>query len=401
MPQPFYDQVASQLSDIRAEGLWKDERVLESPQGASVTVAGGSGPSVNFCANNYLGLASHERVIEGAVGAARRWGAGLASVRFICGTQEIHRELEATTADYLGFEDSISFAAAFDANGGVFEPLLGERDAIVSDSLNHASIIDGIRLSKAQRFRFASGDMEALEGALKKARADGAQNLLIATDGVISMDGTIADLAAITALADRFDALVMVDDCHSTGVLGQQGRGTAAFRNVEGRIDILTGTYGKALGGAMGGFVAARRDVVALLRQRARPYLFSNALAPAVCGAALAAIAIARSAEGDGLRDRLFANARHFRSAMERAGFELLPGEHPIVPVMIHDAVQAQRLAARLLAAGIYVTAFSYPVVPKGLARIRVQVSAEHSPAQLEAVVAAFVHARADEGTSQ
>ena len=401
MPQPFYDQVASQLSDIRAEGLWKDERVLESPQGASVTVAGGSGPSVNFCANNYLGLASHERVIEGAVGAARRWGAGLASVRFICGTQEIHRELEATTADYLGFEDSISFAAAFDANGGVFEPLLGERDAIVSDSLNHASIIDGIRLSKAQRFRFASGDMEALEGALKKARADGAQNLLIATDGVISMDGTIADLAAITALADRFDALVMVDDCHSTGVLGQQGRGTAAFRNVEGRIDILTGTYGKALGGAMGGFVAARRDVVALLRQRARPYLFSNALAPAVCGAALAAIAIARSAEGDGLRDRLFANARHFRSAMERAGFELLPGEHPIVPVMIHDAVQAQRLAARLLAAGIYVTAFSYPVVPKGLARIRVQVSAEHSPAQLEAVVAAFVHARADEGASQ
>ena len=401
MPQPFYDQVASQLSDIRAEGLWKDERVLESPQGASVTVAGRSGPSVNFCANNYLGLASHERVIEGAVGAARRWGAGLASVRFICGTQEIHRELEATTADYLGFEDSISFAAAFDANGGVFEPLLGERDAIVSDSLNHASIIDGIRLSKAQRFRFASGDMEALEAALKKARADGAQNLLIATDGVFSMDGTIADLAAITALADRFDALVMVDDCHSTGVLGQQGRGTAAFRNVEGRIDILTGTYGKALGGAMGGFVAARQDVVALLRQRARPYLFSNALAPAVCGAALAAIAIARSAEGDGLRDRLFANARHFRSAMERAGFELLPGEHPIVPVMIHDAVQAQRLAARLLAAGIYVTAFSYPVVPKGLARIRVQVSAEHSPAQLEAAVAAFVHARADEGGSQ
>ena len=401
MPQQFYDQVASQLSDIRAEGLWKDERVLESPQGASVTVAGRSGPSVNFCANNYLGLASHERVIEGAVGAARRWGAGLASVRFICGTQEIHRELEATTADYLGFEDSISFAAAFDANGGVFEPLLGERDAIVSDSLNHASIIDGIRLSKAQRFRFASGDMEALEAALKKARADGAQNLLIATDGVFSMDGTIADLAAITALADRFDALVMVDDCHSTGVLGQQGRGTAAFRNVEGRIDILTGTYGKALGGAMGGFVAARRDVVALLRQRARPYLFSNALAPAVCGAALAAIAIARSAEGDGLRDRLFANARHFRSAMERVGFELLPGEHPIVPVMIHDAVQAQRLAARLLAAGFYVTAFSYPVVPKGLARIRVQVSAEHSPAQLEAAVAAFVHARADEGTSQ
>ena len=401
MPQPFYDQVASQLSDIRAEGLWKDERVLESPQGASVTVAGRSGPSVNFCANNYLGLASHERVIEGAVGAARRWGAGLASVRFICGTQEIHRELEATTADYLGFEDSISFAAAFDANGGVFEPLLGERDAIVSDSLNHASIIDGIRLSKAQRYRFANGDMGALEAALKKARAHGAQNLLIATDGVFSMDGTIADLAAITALADRFDALVMVDDCHSTGVLGQQGRGTAAFRNVEGRIDILTGTYGKALGGAMGGFVAARRDVVALLRQRARPYLFSNALAPAVCGAALAAIAIARSAEGDGLRDRLFANARHFRSAMERAGFELLPGEHPIVPVMIHDAVQAQRLAARLLAAGIYVTAFSYPVVPKGLARIRVQVSAEHSPAQLEAVVAAFVHARADEGASQ
>ena len=401
MPQQFYDQVASQLSDIRAEGLWKDERVLESPQGASVTVAGRSGPSVNFCANNYLGLASHERVIEGAVGAARRWGAGLASVRFICGTQEIHRELEAATADYLGFEDSISFAAAFDANGGVFEPLLGERDAIVSDSLNHASIIDGIRLSKAQRFRFASGDMEALEAALKKARADGAQNLLIATDGVFSMDGTIADLAAITALADRFDALVMVDDCHSTGVLGQQGRGTAAFRNVEGRIDILTGTYGKALGGAMGGFVAARQDVVALLRQRARPYLFSNALAPAVCGAALAAIAIARSAEGDGLRDRLFANARHFRSAMERAGFELLPGEHPIVPVMIHDAVQAQRLAVRLLAAGIYVTAFSYPVVPKGLARIRVQVSAEHSPAQLEAAVAAFVHARADEGASQ
>ena len=390
MSSRFYDHVAEEIAAIEAQGLWKPERIMSSPQGAAVTLAGRAATSINLCANNYLGLASDQRVIDAAVNATRRWGAGLASVRFICGTQEIHRELEASIAAYLGFEDAIIFAAAFDANGGLFEPLLGEEDAIISDSLNHASIIDGIRLCKAKRLRFATGNMDELEQRLREARDGGARAILIATDGVFSMDGAIANLEAITALADRYDALVMIDDCHATGLLGAKGRGTAAYRDVEGRVDIITGTFGKALGGAMGGFIAARREVVALLRQRARPYLFSNALAPSVCGASLAAIEIARSDEGDMLRDRLFANTRRFRAGMEKAGFDLLPGEHPIIPVMLHDAGRAQALAAALLDAGIFVTGFSFPVVPKGLARIRTQMSAAHSPQQIDRAIEAF-----------
>jgi glycine C-acetyltransferase len=386
----FYDRITTELAEIDQAGLTKPERVLTSPQGASVTVKGRTAPVLNLCANNYLGLAADPRVIEAAREATAQWGAGLASVRFICGSQQIHKDLEAAIADYLGFEDSILFAAAFDANGGVFEPLLGEEDAIVSDSLNHASIIDGVRLCKARRFRFANGDMDGLEQALKEARQGGARTIVIATDGVFSMDGSIARLAEITALADAHDALVLVDDCHATGFLGTQGRGTAAYRGVEGRIDILTGTFGKALGGAMGGFVAARRSVVDLLRQRARPYLFSNALAPAICGASLAAITITRSAEGDALRDRLFENAVRFRSGMATHGFELLAGEHPIIPVMLHDAARAQAMAARLLDAGIYVTGFSFPVVPKGQARIRTQMSAAHTPEQIDRAITAF-----------
>jgi glycine C-acetyltransferase len=386
----FYERVAGDLAAIRNEGLWKPQRVLTSAQGTNVTIEGRVDPAINFCANNYLGLAADPRVIRGAVEAAQRWGAGLASVRFICGTQEIHHQLEATIAAYLGFDDAISFAAAFDANGGVFEPLLGADDVIVSDSLNHASIIDGIRLCKARRLRFANGDMAELEDRLREARAAGARTLLIATDGVFSMDGAIANLASITTLADRYDALVMVDDCHATGLLGPRGRGTAALHGVEGRIDIVTGTFGKALGGAMGGFVAARSDVVALLRQRARPYLFSNALTPSACGAALAAIDIANSIEGDHLRARLAGNAARFRAGMAAAGFDLLPGEHPIIPVMIYDAARAQTLALKLLDAGIFVTGFSFPVVPRGLARIRTQMSAAHTDEQIDRAIDAF-----------
>ena len=349
---------------------------------------------LNFCANNYLGLGGDARVSAAAAKAAEEFGAGMASVRFICGTQTLHKELEAAIADYLGYEDAILFPAAFDANGGLFEPLLDEKDAIVSDTLNHASIIDGVRLCKARRYRFANNDMAALEESLKQARDEGARSIVIATDGVFSMDGHIADLPGITALAERYHALVMVDDCHATGFLGPQGRGSAAFGQVEGKVDFLTGTFGKALGGAMGGFVAARRDVVALLRQRARPYLFSNALAPAVCGAALEAIRIAKSDEGDDLRTRLFDNANRFRAGVQAAGFKLLPGQHPIVPVMLEDARLAQSMAARLLDEGIYVIGFSFPVVPKGKARIRVQLSAAHTPADIDQAVAAFTKVR-------
>lgn len=388
----FYARLKSELDDIGAQGLMKPERVIVSPQGSTVDVEapGGRRALLNFCANNYLGLASDPRIVEAACRATREWGAGLASVRFICGTQAIHKELEAAIAAYLGFEDAILFAAAFDANGGVFEALLGEEDAIVSDSLNHASIIDGVRLSKAKRYRFQSGDMDDLERCLREAREAGARTILIATDGVFSMDGTIADLSTITALADRYEAITLVDDCHATGFLGTQGRGTAAFHAVEGRIDIVTGTFGKALGGAMGGFVAARRAVVDLLRQRARPYLFSNALAPAVCGASLEAIAIARSAEGNERRARLFDNARRFREAMAASDFDLLPGEHPIIPVMLYDAAKAQAMSARLLDEGVYVTGFSFPVVPRGRARIRTQMSAAHTPEQIDRAAAAF-----------
>jgi glycine C-acetyltransferase len=350
--------------------------------------------ALNFCANNYLGLAGDPRVAEAAAKAAREWGAGLSSVRFICGTQLIHKDLERAVAEYLRYEDCILFAACFDANGGVFEPLFGENDAIVSDTLNHASIIDGVRLCKAKRYRYAAGDMDDLEQKLKQAQSEGARSIVIATDGAFSMDGHIANLPAITTLAARYGALTMVDDCHATGFLGPEGRGSAAFHNVEGKIDILTGTFGKALGGAMGGFVCARKEVVALLRQRARPYLFSNALAPGVCGATLEAIRIARSDEGDKLRAQLQKNAARFRAGMEDADFELKPGQHPIVPVMLGDAALAQKMAAQLLEEGIYVIGFSFPVVPKGQARIRVQLSAAHTFEHIDRAIAAFTRVR-------
>ena len=385
----FYDRVSAELSDIEVQGLTKPERVIASRQGPVIKVGGRD--VLNFCANNYLGLAGDERVTQAGIRAQEKWGAGTASVRFICGTLEIHKELERATADYLGFEDTILFAAAFDANGGIFEPLFGAEDAIVSDALNHASIIDGVRLCKAKRYRFATSDMDDLEAQLKQARADGARNIVIATDGAFSMDGYIAKLKDIRALADTYDALIMVDDCHATGFLGPQGRGSYAHHGVE--IDFLTGTFGKALGGAMGGFICAKANVVALLKQRARPYLFSNALSPAVCGSSLEAIRIAAGSEGDALRTQLMANAARYRAAMTEAGFTLQPGEHPIIPVMLGDAKLAQDMAARLLELGVYVIGFSFPVVPRGQARIRTQMSAAHTFEQIDQVVAAFTTA--------
>ena len=385
----FYDRISAELSDIDAQGLTKPERVIASRQGPVISVNGRD--VLNFCANNYLGLAGDERVTQAGIKAMQKWGAGTASVRFICGTLEIHKELERAIADYLGFEDTILFAAAFDANGGIFEPLFGAEDAIVSDSLNHASIIDGVRLCKAKRYRFATSDMADLEAQLKQARADGAREIIIATDGAFSMDGYIAKLKDIRALADQYGALIMVDDCHATGFMGDKGRGSYAWNGVE--VDFVTGTFGKALGGAMGGFICAKANVVALLKQRARPYLFSNALAPAVCGSSLEAIRIAAGEEGDALRAQLFANAARFRSAMTAAGFTLQPGEHPIIPVMLGDAKLAQDMAARMLELGVYVIGFSFPVVPRGQARIRTQMSAAHTFEQIDAAVAAFTQA--------
>ena len=389
MPTDFYARVRSTLDEIDQQGLTKPERVIASRQGPEITVGGRQ--VLNFCANNYLGLAGDERVVQAGIQAQERWGAGTASVRFICGTLEIHKELERAIADYLGFEDTILFAAAFDANGGIFEPLFGEEDAIVSDSLNHASIIDGVRLCKAKRYRFANSDMDELETRLKEARAAGARDIIIATDGAFSMDGYIARLKDIRALADKYDALIMVDDCHATGFLGPQGRGSFAHHGVE--VDFVTGTFGKALGGAMGGFICARAEVVALLKQRARPYLFSNALAPAVCGSSLEAIRIAQGSEGDRLRDQLFANAARYRAAMSEAGFSLLEGEHPIIPVMLGDAKLAQDMAGRMLELGVYVIGFSFPVVPRGQARIRTQMSAAHTFEQIDRTVEAFKQA--------
>ena len=386
MTSRFHDRIAAELADIDAQGLTKPERVIASRQGPVIEVAGQK--VLNFCANNYLGLAGDERVVQAGIKAQERWGAGTASVRFICGTLEIHKELERATADYLGFEDTILFAAAFDANGGIFEPLFGAEDAIVSDSLNHASIIDGVRLCKAKRYRFANSDMDDLEAQLKAARADGARDIIIATDGAFSMDGYVAKLAEIRALADKYDALIMVDDCHATGFMGPKGRGSYAHCGV--KVDFVTGTFGKALGGAMGGFICATAPVVALLKQRARPYLFSNALSPAVCGSSLEAIRIAAGDEGDTLRQQLFANAARYRAAMTEAGFDLLPGEHPIIPVMLGDARLAQDMAARMLELGVYVIGFSFPVVPRGAARIRTQMSAAHTFEQIDQVVAAF-----------
>lgn len=391
MTDAFYARIRQELAEIDAQGLTKPERVIHSRQGPEIAVRGADGVErtvLNFCANNYLGLGGDERVAQAAIAATERWGSGTASVRFICGTQDIHKALERSIADYLGFADSILFAAAFDANGGVFEPLFGEEDAIVSDSLNHASIIDGVRLCKAKRYRFANSDLGELEDRLKEARAAGARQIIIATDGVFSMDGFIAKLKAIKDLADTYDALIMVDDCHATGFLGPKGRGSAAWNGVE--VDIITGTFGKALGGAMGGFVCARQEVVDMLRQRARPYLFSNALAPAVCGASLEAIRIAAGEEGDALRARLFENAAQFRAGMSAAGFTLQPGEHPIIPVMLGDARLAQDMAARLLDRHVYVIGFSFPVVPRGAARIRTQMSAAHTPSHIDRAVEAF-----------
>ncbi|HZS32709.1 MAG TPA: glycine C-acetyltransferase [Methylomirabilota bacterium] len=375
----------AELEEIRAAGLFKEERQLESPQGPEVVVGGRR--VLNFCANNYLGLADDPRLVRAAQEALGRWGLGLSSVRFICGTQTIHRDLESAIAAFLRTEDAILYSSCFDANGGLFETLLDEPDVVVSDALNHASIIDGIRLSKAQRLRYAHADMAELERLLAGAQA--ARTRLIATDGVFSMDGDVAPLREICALAERYDALVMVDDSHATGFFGPTGRGTAEHLGVEGRVDVITSTLGKALGGASGGFTTGRREIVAVLRQRSRPYLFSNTLPPALVGAARACLALLEDAADR--RAQLVRNTRWFREAMTAAGFQIRPGEHPIVPVMIGDAHAAQAMAAALLEEGIYVVGFSYPVVPRGQARIRVQISAAHTQAHLERAVAAFV----------
>lgn len=380
----FLAHLTETLRGIDAEGLTKRERPLLGPQGARVALEGRQ--AVNLCANNYLGLADHPVLIAAAKQAMDDHGFGLASVRFICGTQDLHRRLESRLAAYLGTDDSILFAACFDANGGLFEPLLGPEDAIVSDALNHASIIDGIRLSKARRYRYANSDMADLEAQLSRARAEGARFLLIATDGVFSMDGYLARLPDIRALADRHGAMVMVDDCHATGFMGPQGRGTPAHFGVQ--ADILTGTLGKALGGALGGYVAGPQPVIDLLRQRARPYLFSNALPPAITGAALAALDLVEAA--DDLRARLFANATYWRAGLADAGFTLLPGEHPIIPVMLGDARLAQAMAADLDARGVYVAGFFFPVVPRGQARIRTQMNAALTRQDLDFALDAF-----------
>jgi glycine C-acetyltransferase len=378
-------RLRAELDEIRQAGLWKEERVLQGPQGARVAVA--SGDVLNFCANNYLGLASDPALIRAAQAGLSRWGFGLASVRFICGTQAIHKDLEAAVARFLGTGDAILYTSCFDANGGLFETLLGEEDAVISDALNHASIIDGIRLCRARRHRYAHLDMADLERCLVETR--GARTRLVATDGVFSMDGDVAPLGAICDLAERHGALVMVDDSHATGFFGPTGRGTPEHAGVAGRVDVITSTLGKALGGASGGFTAASREIVALLRQRSRPYLFSNTLPPALVSAGLACLDLL--SRSTALRDRLEANTRRFRSEMTAAGFRLRPGEHPIVPIMLGEARLAHDMAADLLAEGIYVVGFSYPVVPKGEARIRVQISAAHEPPHLERAVAAFV----------
>lgn len=373
---------------LRLERLFKGELILDTPQGSAIRV--GEADQLNLCANNYLGLANDPRIVEASIAATRRWGAGYASVRFICGTSALHKELEAKTAAFLGYEDCITFAAAFDANGGVFEALFGAQDAIISDALNHASIIDGIRLSKARRYRYANGDMADLEAQLIAAQKGGARHMVIVTDGVFSMDGYLAKLPEISKLAKYYDALLLLDDCHSTGVLGAGGRGTADHLGVAGCADIVTGTYGKALGGAMGGFICARSPVVTLLRERARPYLFSNALAPAICGAAISAIDICGSREGEAMRAKLHGNSLRFRAGLSNAGFALLGGDHPIIPVMLGEAKTASALAAALLTQGIYVRAFAYPVVPRGQARIRTQMSSALTNDQIDFAIAGF-----------
>ncbi|WP_446470104.1 glycine C-acetyltransferase [Xenorhabdus stockiae] len=387
MSASFYQKINEQLEQTRAEGLFKSERIITSAQDADIAVADGNNV-INFCANNYLGLANHPDLIAAAKAGMDSHGFGMASVRFICGTQDSHKELENKIAEFLGFEDAILYSSCFDANGGLFETLFGPEDAIISDALNHASIIDGIRLCKAKRYRYANNNMQELRAQLEKAKAEGAQNILIATDGVFSMDGVIADLKSICDLADEFSALVMVDDSHAVGFVGKHGRGTHEYCDVMGRVDIITGTLGKALGGASGGYTAARKEVVEWLRQRSRPYLFSNSLAPSIVAASIKVLDMLK--DGDELRERLWRNANLFREKMTAAGFTLAGADHAIIPVMLGDAKLAQEFAAELLKEGIYVIGFFYPVVPKGQARIRTQISAAHTKEQIEHVVDAF-----------
>jgi len=385
MNEAFVSRIGAEIEDIKTSGLYKTERIISSPQGAEITVNGKT--VLNFCANNYLGLSSHPKVLEAAKRYIDTRGYGMSSVRFICGTQDIHKELEAKLSAFLGTEDTILYAAAFDANGGVFEPLFNEEDAIISDALNHASIIDGVRLCKAQRFRYEHNNMADLEVKLKEA--SGARSRIIVTDGSFSMDGTIAQLDKICALADQYDAVVMIDECHSSGFLGKTGRGTHEYRGVMGKVDIITGTLGKALGGASGGFTSGRKEVIDMLRQRSRPYLFSNTLAPSIVGASIAVLDML--SETTELRDKLERNTIYFRKKMTEAGFDIKPGDHPIVPIMLYDAVMAQNMAAQLLDEGIYVIGFFFPVVPKGQARIRVQLSAAHEVEHLDKAIAGFI----------
>jgi len=382
--QPF---ISKELESIKEQGLYKTERIIETPQAAEINVNGKN--VLNFCANNYLGLSSHPEVIAAAHKALDEWGFGVSSVRFICGTQTIHKTLEKKISEFLGTEDTILYAACFDANGGVFEPILSEMDAIISDELNHASIIDGVRLCKAMRLRYKNNDMNDLEEKLKEAKEKGAKQILVCTDGAFSMDGVIANLKGICDLADKYDAMVMTDECHCTGFLGKTGRGSIELNDVIGRVDIITGTLGKALGGAMGGFTSGRKEIIEMLRQRSRPYLFSNSLAPAIVGASIKVFDILSSTTE--LRDRLEENTTYFREKMTEAGFDIKPGVHPIVPIMLYDAKLSQDMAARLLEEGIYVIGFFYPVVAKGLARIRVQLSAAHTREHLDKCIAAFV----------
>ncbi len=384
-----------ELDSIRQAGTWKDERIITTPQRSAIDTTAAQGV-VNLCANNYLGLSNHPALIQAAKDSYDTWGFGLSSVRFICGTQAIHKELEGKLAEFLGMEDAILYSSCFDANGGLFETLLGPEDAVISDELNHASIIDGVRLCKAKRFRYKNNNMEDLRSKLEAAQAAGCKVKLIATDGVFSMDGYIANLPGICDLAEEYDALVMVDDSHAVGFMGDTGRGTPEFCGVQGRVDILTGTFGKALGGASGGYTAASKEIVALLRQRSRPYLFSNTLAPAICAASLKTIELLTSSTE--LRDKVHANTAYFREKLEKLGFDVLPGSHPIVVVMLYDAKVAAEFAARMLEKGIYVVGFSYPVVPQGKARIRTQISAGHEKADLDRAIEAFRQVKAEMG---
>jgi glycine C-acetyltransferase len=388
MAYTIRDRLASELKDIRNDGLYKDERIITSPQSAQITLEDGS-KVLNFCANNYLGLADNPEVIAAAKEALDTHGFGMASVRFICGTQDLHKQLEAKIAEFFGTDDAILYAACFDANGGLFEPLFGAEDAIISDALNHASIIDGVRLCKAKRFRYANSDMADLEKQLKDADAAGVRSKIITTDGAFSMDGFVAKLDEITALAEKYGALVHIDECHCTGFLGTTGRGSAEVHGVMDKIDIFTGTLGKALGGAVGGFTTGRQEIIDMLRQRSRPYLFSNSLPPHVVAAGIKVFEMLDAATD--LREQLVENTTYFRQRMTEAGFDIKPGNHPIVPVMIYDAPKAQAMAAKLLDEGIYVTGFFYPVVPKGQARIRTQMSAAHTREQLDKAIDAFV----------